>query len=70
MDAMLDYSTALQIRTGERLTIVAKLLDQSGNPLYSERMMILYIKSEDLAAFRAGRLTRDEAKLKIVDTRF
>ena len=42
------------------------------NPYYrnTSRKLILSIKGEDLAAFRAGKITRDEAKQRIVDTRF
>ena len=42
------------------------------NPYYrnTSRKLILSIKGEDLAAFRAGKITRDEVKQRIVDTRF
>ena len=35
-----------------------------------DRQLILSIKGEDLVALRAGKITRDEAKQRIVDTRF
>lgn len=78
LEAILDYShlTALPLNAGERVTIVAKdMLDvmpvqtrQLGAT--TSRQLILTIKSEDLLAFRQGKITRDEAKQKIVDTRF
>jgi hypothetical protein len=42
------------------------------HPYYrnQSRKLILSIKAEDLAAYRAGKITRDEAKQKIVDRRF
>ena len=58
------------------LTIVAKdMLDvQTLQPTdlssRSYRQLILSIKSEDLLAFRQGKITRDQAKEKTVDTRF
>ena len=34
------------------------------------RQLILTIKADDLIAFRGQKITRDEAKQRIVDTRF
>ena len=34
------------------------------------RQLVLSIKSEDLIALNEGKITRDEAKQRIVDTRF
>lgn len=74
MDAMLDSSTVLQsLRSDQWLTVVAIPVDVLvTNPYYrnTSRKLILSIKGEDLAAFRAGKITRDEAKQRIVDTRF
>lgn len=74
MDAMLDSSTVLQsLRNDQWLTVVAIPVDVLvTNPYYrnTSRKLILSIKGEDLAAFRAGKITRDEAKQRIVDTRF
>jgi hypothetical protein len=73
MDAMLDSSTVLTVRNDQWLTVVAIPVDVLvTNPYYrnTSRKLILSIKGEDLAAFRAGKITRDEAKQRIVDTRF
>jgi hypothetical protein len=73
MDAMLDSASVLTLKDGQWLTVVAIPVDVLvTNPYYrnTSRKLILSIKGEDIAAFRAGKITRDEAKLKIVDTRF
>jgi hypothetical protein len=74
MDAMLDSSSVLTtLRSDQWLTVVAIPVDVLvTNPYYrnTSRKLILSIKGEDLAAFRAGKITRDEAKQRIVDTRF
>lgn len=73
MDAMLDSSSVLSIKEGQWLTVVAIPVDVLvTNPYYrnTSRKLILSIKGEDLAAFRAGKITRDEVKQRIVDTRF
>lgn len=73
MDAMLDSASVLTLKDGQWLTVVAIPVDVLvTNPYYrnTSRKLILSIKAEDIAAFRAGKITRDEAKLKIVDTRF
>ena len=73
MDAMLDSSSVLSLRDGQRLTVTAVPVDVLvTNAFYknTSRKLILSIKTEDLAAFRAGKLTREEAKLKIEEIRF
>jgi hypothetical protein len=76
IDALLDQSTAIPIGAGERLTIVAKdilgLIPAQFAALnrMSSRQLILTIKGDDLLQFRAGKLTREEAKQRIMDTRF
>ena len=76
IDSLLDWSHMLPLKAGEQVTIVAKdMLDvQTLQPTdlssRSYRQLILSIKSEDLLAFRQGKITRDQAKEKIVDTRF
>jgi hypothetical protein len=73
IDAMLDYSTALTLNPGEKLTIVAKeTIGFNPNPLYrsTQRQLVLTIKAEDLIALRQGKITREDAKQKILDTRF
>jgi hypothetical protein len=73
MDAMLDSSAVLSLKDGQWLTVAVVPVDVLvTNALYrnTSRKLILSIKAEDLLAFRAGKITRDEAKLKIVDKRF
>jgi hypothetical protein len=73
MDAMIDSSTVLTLKDGQWLSVVAIPVDVLVvNPYYRNpsRKLVLSIKAEDLAAYRAGKITRDEAKLKIVDRRF
>ena len=76
IDALLDQSSAIPIAAGERVTIVAKdilgLLPAQYAALNraSSRQLILTIKGDDLLQFRTGKLTRDEAKQRIIDTRF
>jgi hypothetical protein len=73
MDAMIDSSTVLTLKDGQWLSVVAIPVDVLvTNPYYrnTSRKLVLSIKGEDLTAFRAGKITRDELKLKIVDTRF
>jgi hypothetical protein len=76
IDTLLDYSRGLPLKPGERVVIVAKdMLDvQPMQPTQLSgrvaRQLVLSIKSEDLIAFNEGKITRDEAKQRIVDTRF
>jgi hypothetical protein len=76
IDALLDFSRRLPLKPGEYVTIVAKdMLDvQPTQPTQLSgriaRQLILSIKSEDLMALHEGKITRDEAKQRIVDTRF
>lgn len=73
MDAILDSSVVLTLRENQWLSVAVVPIDVAvTNPLYrnTSRKLILSIKGEDLAAFRAGKITREEAKLKIVDKRF
>ena len=71
MDAMLEYSVPLGIRADEWLTVAARRHDD--RPLIAPadsdaRSVVIRIKGGDLAAFRAGQLTKDEA-LKRMDVR-
>jgi hypothetical protein len=71
--AMLDHSSALNIKPGEYLTIAASSIDfASGNALYpaSSSRMSFQIKGDDLAAFHQGHITRVEAVSKITQTKF
>ena len=69
IDAMLEYSGPIAVANDEWLTIAAKDADDSsrmgiGDP--AEPVTItLRIKGSTLADFRAGKLTRDEARAKV-----
>lgn len=66
IDAMLDHSASIVIGNDEWVTIAAR--DNAG-PLpgepYDVTTVVLRVKGGDLAAFRAGRITRDEARAKV-----
>lgn len=63
-DVMLDYSGPLAIAAGEWLTVAARRNEERPQlaPADSEaRTMVIRIKGDDLAAFRAGKLSREDA---------
>ena len=69
IDAMLDYSSPLELRPNEWLTIAAR----DGDPpiptvIYESITMVVRARGADLAEFRAGRLSREEM-LKRVEVR-
>lgn len=70
IDAMLDYSGPMGIGADEWLTIAARDAEGPLSPSepYDAVTILLRIKGSDLAAFRADRITRDEAR-KRVDVR-
>lgn len=72
IDAMLDNALALPVPEGQQLTIIASGISGGpANPLGAEeRKLILRIKGEDLIALRQGRITRDEAKQRILESRY
>ncbi len=68
MDAMLDHAGPLQIGADEWLTIAARGSDtgvELGDFPEEATTVILRVKGSDLAAFREGRMSRDEAKKRI-----
>jgi hypothetical protein len=72
VDAMLDYSKALEIGAGEWLSVVARgEEDPLKNGLYDEsKALILRIKGSDLASFYTGRISRDEARKLVLESQF
>jgi hypothetical protein len=73
MDAMIDSSGVLNLAPSERLTVVVSGIDYPDpNPLYrsNPNKLILRISGADLAEFRQGRLSREQAKERIVEERF
>ncbi len=68
IEAMLDYSQALQVGADESLTVAARASNarEIGADEQGELMTIfLRIKGADLQALHAGRITRDEARKRI-----
>jgi hypothetical protein len=71
IDAMLDNSRALPLGPSDRLMVVASAAANTSVPVHQRsKQLILAISSEDLTAFREGKITRDEAKRRIVETQF
>lgn len=67
IDAMLDYSKALELRPDEWLTVAARGDDVPMMPgeIFESRPMILRIRGTDLAEFLASRLTKDEVRSRV-----
>ncbi len=72
IDAMLDYSKSLEIGDNESLSVVARgEEDPIPTSLYDDsRALILRIKGADLALFYSGKITREEARKRVVETQF
>ena len=73
VDAMLDNSGALPMGPTDTLLVVASGIDPVvPNALYrsQSRKLVLKVKGADLASFRQGTITRDEAKQRIQATSF
>jgi hypothetical protein len=67
VDAMLDHSGAIALGSEEWLAVGARYNDARLAPvdLHDTVTVILRIRGADLAAFRADRLTRDEARKRV-----
>lgn len=67
IDAMLDHGGPMGIGPDEWLTIAAKDAEGPLSPSepYEAATIVLRIKGSDLVAFRADRLTRDEARTRV-----
>ena len=69
VDAMLDYSAPIGVGPEEWLTVAARDNEQRDrlmpNEAYDLMTIVLRIKGSDLAAFRADRLTREEARKRV-----
>lgn len=72
IDAMLDHGGPIGVGPDEWLTIAAKDAEGplSPNEPYEAATIVLRIKGSDLAAFRADRLTRDEARKRVEVSEF
>jgi hypothetical protein len=68
IDAMLEYGTSIPIGDSEFLTIAARDNNDSrigGDDPYDVITIVLRVKGSDLAAYKAGRITRDEAVKRV-----
>ena len=69
VDSMLDYGGPLQIASDEWLTVAARAYegprDLAPDAPYDLVTIVMRIKGSDLQAFRAGRLTREEARKRV-----
>ena len=65
--AMLDYGTSIPIAENEWLTIAARDNNEriGGDDPYDVTTIVLRVKGSDLAAFKSGRITRDEAVKRV-----
>ena len=73
IDTMLDSSGVLPLRAGQTLTVACIPVDVAvTNPVNRNpsRQLILTIKGEDVIALRDGKLSREEAKQRIIERRF
>jgi hypothetical protein len=72
MSAMLDNAFALPLKDGQTLTIVVGVINDGSSMSLTnvEKRLYLSIKSEDLVALKQGRITRDEAKSRIAESRY
>ena len=64
---MLDNSKTLELRPEEWLTVAARGSEAGLLPheIYQLTTTVLRVKGSDLADFLAGRLTKDEARLRV-----
>ncbi|HSG01866.1 MAG TPA: hypothetical protein VLA20_12075 [Vicinamibacterales bacterium] len=73
IEALLDGAAVLQIEETQWLTVAASGVDVAvTNPLYRNpsRKLVLSLKGADLLALRQQRITRDEARARILERRF
>ena len=75
VDAMIDYSTPMNIGADQWLTVAAR--DDEGrnslapqDPLEEVVTMIYRIKGSDLLAYRSGRIDRDEVRKRVQMSQF
>lgn len=72
IDAILDNALALPLAENETLTLIAgDIMGQPMNPFARpSRKLILRIKGEDLLALRQNRISRDEARARIKESKY
>jgi hypothetical protein len=69
IDAMLDYSAPIAVGNEEWLTVAARDNEHRDRIMpgdaYDLMTIVLRVKGSDLSAFRADRITRDEARKRV-----
>lgn len=74
LDVILDSAAVLNMAPGERLTVAVSEADdrRNVNPLYrtNPAKLILSIQGVDLIELRQGRITREQARQRILEDRF
>jgi hypothetical protein len=74
IDAMLDYSGSIGVGADEWLTVAARDNEHRDrfmpSDTYDLMTIVLRIKGSDLAAFRADRITREEARERVEKREF
>jgi hypothetical protein len=72
IDAMLDYSRSLEIGESEWLSVVARgEEDPIRTSIFDDsQTLILRIKGSDLAEFYDGKISREEARKRVVESQF
>ena len=72
VDTMLDNAFALPLKEGQTLTVVVGVAGNVPTTAIAEipRKLYLTLKSEDLLALRQNRITRDEARSRISESRY
>ena len=68
LNAMLDHSTALDLRPDEWLTVEAREAQETPGQISQPSTLVLRVRGSDLADFQSRRLSRDEV-LKRVQVR-
>jgi hypothetical protein len=66
---MLDAIT-LTLKEGQSLTVSVGSFPDPANPLATGKRLYLTLKADDLIALRANRITRDEARARIIEKRY
>ena len=71
-NALLDSALSLPVPPNQHVTVIAgELPSQPVTPFYQRsRMLILQLKGDDLLALKQDKITREEAKARIKETRF
>jgi hypothetical protein len=66
-DAMLDFSKNLELKPDEWLSVAARGSDGALTPgeILQLRTVVLRVKGSDLTDYFAGRLTKEEARVKV-----